>query len=334
MLKVGLIGCGFMGGMHSACYKEIEGVKVVCVADIRREKAEEVAKIHNAKIFDNGEALINNAEVDVIDICLPTFLHTVHATMAMEKGRAVFLEKPACLTKEEGERLLEVQKKTGAKVQVGQVIRMWDEYAWLKETYDKREYGEIISAVFKRLSQTPTWGWKNWLHIAEYSGSVAHDMHIHDVDFMRYLMGEPKSFTSSASRNKLGIIEQIFTTFEYPESVVTVEACWDYPEDFPFDAGYRVKFEKATVVYDSNGVTVYHNGGGIYKPEIKPSFETNNDIGGNISSLGGYYNELKYFVESLNAGKKLEIAPLSEAVKSVNLVLDEVESVGGAQKLD
>ena len=198
----------------------------------------------------------------------------------------------------------------------------------------KKEYGEIISAVFERLSALPTWGWNNWLHVAEESGSVAHDMHIHDVDFMRYLMGEPESFTTSVARDEKGIIEQIFTTFKYPKAVATVEACWDYPEDFPFQAGYRVKFEKATAIYNADGVTVYYKDGGNFKPEIKPSFETSNDIGGNISSLGGYYNELKYFIDRLNAGEPLDIAPLSEGVKSVNLVLSEVESVGGAQKLD
>ena len=41
MIKIGLIGCGFMGGMHSACYKEIEGATVVAVADVRKEKADD-----------------------------------------------------------------------------------------------------------------------------------------------------------------------------------------------------------------------------------------------------------------------------------------------------
>ena len=331
MLKVGLIGCGFMGGMHSACYKEIDGVQVVAVADVRRDKAEEIAKVHNAQIFSTGDELIEKADVDIIDICLPTFLHTEHAVKAMRSGRNVFIEKPVCLTEEEGKLLLEVQKETGAKVQVGQVIRLWDEYKWLKEVADKKEYGEIKTAVFKRLSNTPTWGWENWLHKAECSGSVALDLHIHDVDFMRYMMGEPDSFHSDVARNEKGIIEQIFTTFKYGNAVVSVEGCWDYPEDFPFTASFCVKFEKATVVNDANGLNVYLNGGGQIKPEIISEFTGDNEIGGNLSSLGGYYNELKYFVEKLSANEPLEVAPLCEGVKSVELALKEIESVGGAQ---
>lgn len=331
MLKVGLIGCGFMGGMHSACYKEIGGVEIVAVADVRPEKADEIAKIHNAKVFATGMDLIANADVDVVDICLPTYLHTEHAVAAMKAGKNVFVEKPVCLNKGEGELLLKTEKETGAKVQVGQVIRLWDEYVWLKGVADSGEYGKIQSAVFKRLSNVPTWAWEGWLHDASKSGSVALDMHIHDVDFMRYLMGEPKDFNSSVVRNEKGCIEQIFTTFRYDDAAVTVEACWDYPQDFPFQGAFRVKFEKATAVLDGNGLTVYFKDGGQTKPEIKPSFEASNDIGGNVSSLGGYYNELKYFVDKLNAGEELTVAPLSEGIKSAELVFSEIESVGGAQ---
>ncbi len=331
MIKVGLIGCGFMGGMHSACYDVIDGAQVVAVADVRREKAEEVAKVHNAEIYATGEELIANADVDVIDICLPTYLHTQHAVLAMKKGRNVFLEKPVCLTEEEGELLLKTQEETGAIVQVGQVIRMWDEYVWLKEAADANKFGKIHSAVFKRLSSYPTWAWENWLHQGDKSGSVALDMHIHDVDFMRYLMGEPESFNSLATRDNTGMIEQIFTSFKYKNAVATVEGCWHYPVDFPFTAQFRVMFESATVVNGADGLMVYYKDGGQEKIEIKPSFESENNIGGNISSLGGYYNELRYFIDKLNAGETPDVAPLCEGIKSVNLALSEIKSVGGAQ---
>jgi len=75
MLKVGLIGCGFMGAMHANCYKNIAGVELVAFADLRKEKAEELAKGTNAVIYSDGKELIEKANVDIVDICLPTFLH-------------------------------------------------------------------------------------------------------------------------------------------------------------------------------------------------------------------------------------------------------------------
>ncbi len=116
---------------------------------------------------------------------------------------------------------------------------------------------------------------------------------------------------------------------------VAAEGAWDYSPSFPFCMEYRVKFEKATVVFNSGNnpaLVVYPNEGGQIVPEIKNDFDDSNDIGGNISSLGGYYNELKYFTERLNLGLPLEVAPLSEGVKSLELVLREIEMAGGAKK--
>ena len=144
MLKVGLIGCGFMGAMHANCYKNIEGVEVVAFADIRKEKAQELANGSNAIIYGDGKDLIDNAKVDIIDICLPTYLHAEYAMAAMEKVGYVFVEKPVALTVEEGKAMIEKSKTTGCQVQVGQVIRFWDEYVELKKIVESGAYGKVV----------------------------------------------------------------------------------------------------------------------------------------------------------------------------------------------
>ena len=184
MLKVGLIGCGFMGAMHANCYKNIEGVELVALADLRPEKSEALAKGTNAKLFGDGKELIANADVDVIDVCLPTYLHAEYAMLAMEKVKYVFVEKPVALTKEEGEKMLQKAKETGCEVQIGQVIRFWDEYVELRKIVENGLYGKVVNANFRRLSPRPTWGWDNWLLDAARSGGAGQDLHIHDIDFV------------------------------------------------------------------------------------------------------------------------------------------------------
>ena len=334
MLKVGLIGAGFMGNMHSVCYKALAelDVAITAVADLREDKRQAVANNFGAKQYETGIELIENADVDIIDICLPTYLHTEHALKAMEKGRAVFIEKPVCLNEKEGKQLLEAQKKYNSIVMVGQCVRMWDEYAWLKNTLDENTYGKIISGVFQRISPRPCWAWDNWLHTPERSGTVALDMHIHDIDYIRYILGEPENLKVTASRDNEGVIQQMFATLEYPDSTIQTEVCWDYPEAFPFSMYFRIKCEKATIVFDSavsDSFIVYPTSGGMYKPEIAKHFELDTESDGNISSLGGYYNELKYFIECLKNKKQPIIAPLDEAVKSTMLCLKEIELAGG-----
>ena len=182
MIKVGLIGCGFMGTMHANCYKNIEGVELVALADLRGECAEKLAEGTNATIYADGYDLIKDADVDIIDICLPTYLHSEYAIAAMDKVKYVFVEKPVALTAEQGEKMLKKAEETGAQVQVGQVIRFWDEYVKLAEIVASGKLGKIINANFRRISPRPTWGWNDWLLKNELSGGAAQDLHIHDID--------------------------------------------------------------------------------------------------------------------------------------------------------
>ena len=330
MIKVGLIGCGFMGGMHSACYAALAnlGVKVTAVADVRREYAENLA--NGAEIYATGMELIEKADVDVVDVCLPTHLHAAHAVAAMKAGKNVFVEKPIAFEDADMELILATEKETGVKVQVGQVIRQWTEYVWLKKTVDAGTFGKVKHAMFRRLSGRPEWAWEGWLHQVDKSGGVAVDMHVHDVDFVRYILGEPDVVKAHAHRDAEGVIQQINAVYGYGNDVsVAVESGWDYPADFPFTADFRVKFEKATVIGGGGVVNVYPLGGAAYQAELEEEFQGDNEIGGNISSLGGYYNELKYFVEGLQGKNDLSVATVSEAIKSVQLVKREIEAAGG-----
>lgn len=332
MLKVGLIGCGGMGSTHAECYLAMKDkVTLAAIADVTEGKAEKYADQCGAKVYKTGMELIENADVDIIDICVPTYLHTTHAVAAMEAGKKVFIEKPICLNEEEAKTLEEAQKRTGALVQVGQVIRFWDEYVWLKSAKDSGEYGKVVSATFTRLSENPAWSWQDWYNNADLSGSAALDLHVHDVDFIRYLMGsEPDFVESRAAKNAKGAIEQINTIYTFGDAVITSEGAWNYPPKYPFTMIFRVKLEKATVVFDESGaLTVYKDDGTSFKPEIKKAFQATSGAGINVSSLGAYYNELDYFISLVEGKETKQIAPLSEAIASAKLAFKEIALAGG-----
>ncbi len=321
MIKVGLIGCGFMGTMHANCYKSIEGVKLAAVADLRKEKAEALAD--GAEIFEDGMELIEKADVDVIDICLPTYLHAEYAVSAMKKVGYVFVEKPVALTCREADMMLEAAKETGCNVQVGQVIRFWDEYVELRKIIESGVYGRVVNANFRRISPVPTWGWNNWLRDVSLSGGAAQDLHIHDTDYVLSLFGEPDTFHSV--KNTIGEANSyICTVMKYKDFAVSVEGTWDLPESHPFEATFRVVFEKATVenaggkfmCYTPEGATEIR----LEKKELSGGYK-----GGNIDDLGGYYNELLYFTDAAKSGSKPQMATLADAAKSLEFVLREIE---------
>ncbi len=324
MLKVGLIGCGFMGEMHANCYKNIEGVELAAVADIRKEKAENLAQGTSAVIYETGKELIENAQVDIIDICLPTYLHSEHAILAMDKVKYVFVEKPVALTNEQAEEMIKKQEATGCNVQIGQVIRFWDEYVKLKELMADAKLGKVINANFRRISPVPTWGWNGWLSDIELSGGAAQDLHVHDIDYVLSLFGEPEKIVSV--KNTIGEENSyINSLLSYKDFAVTVEGTWGLPETHPFSATYRVVFEHGVLSTESGKMMLYTNDAAeeikIEKKDIGAGAS-----GGNISDLGGYYNELVYFTNCAKENKKVEKATLKDAAASLRFVLAEIKN--------
>ena len=323
MLRVGLIGCGFMGTMHANCYKNIPAVEIAALADVRPECAKTLAEGTNAVLYADGKDLIAKADVDVIDICLPTYLHAEYAMLAMEKVRYVFVEKPVALPKEEGQQMLKKAAETGCNVQIGQVIRFWDEYVALAKIIKDGTYGKVINANFRRISPVPTWGWNNWLLKEELSGGAAQDLHIHDMDYVLSQFGKPNKIASA--KNIRGMANSyIHSLMTYDDFVVTVEGTWDLPGSHPFEATFRVVFENA-VVENAGGKFLCYTADGAEeikldkKEVIGDGFE-----GGNISDLGGYFNELLYFTDCAKAGAKVEKATLFDATESLNYVLEEI----------
>lgn len=322
MLKVGLIGCGFMGTMHANCYKNIPGVELAAVADLRPEKAQELAQGTNAQIFGEGMDLIAQAQVDVIDICLPTHLHAAYALAAMDKVQYLFLEKPVTLTVAESEELLKKSAQTGCQVQVGQVIRFWDEYVALRDICKKGTYGKVVNANFRRLSPSPDWGWNNWLHNTAMSGGAGQDLHIHDVDYVLSLFGEPKAYYSV--KNTLGEANSyVNTLMQYADFAVSVEGTWDLPASHPFQASFRVVFEKAVVENDGGKFMLYTAQGAQEIAIEKKEMVASGGTAGNISDLGGYYNELVYFAQQASQGGKIQEATLADAAASLKFLLEK-----------
>lgn len=321
MIKVGLLGAGYMGRTHVEVYKLIsliQDVKLVAVCDLREDKANKSAKIHGAKVFETPEELISDSEIDVIDICLPTYLHYKYAKMAMEAGKSVFVEKPVTFDLSEGYELIKLQEKLNSRVMVGQCVRLWPSYVYLKKIYDEKKYGRLKRISLRRNSSKPSWGWENWYSDTDKSGGAIFDLHIHDIDYVRYLLGEPEKI------NCYGDKQYIKSILSYNGCLAEIENGWDFPNSYPFSTGFRADFEEATLVLKGREIDIYENSGRLLQVVPDDDYEDER-IGEKISSLGGYFYELKYFYDCLINKKEIEIASLTEAVKSVELIYKEIE---------
>ena len=135
MLRVGIVGIGFMGWMHYLAYQRVKGVKLtaICARDPRKlagdwrgiqgnfgPRGEQVDLTH-VGAYTEIEGLLHDPDVDLVDVCLPPDLHTDVTLRALAAGKHVLVEKPMALTAKDCDRMVAAAKKAiGVGEKVGQ----------------------------------------------------------------------------------------------------------------------------------------------------------------------------------------------------------------------
>lgn len=331
MQKIILTGFGFMGTMHAQIYQKLKQARIVAVVDNATDKTKASMKELgiDAPLYDSLESALAAVDADVVDICLPTDLHLENARIAIKAKKAIFCEKPLALSPADGKKIAEAADKAGVTAQVGQCIRFWPEYMAFKKFVESNKAGKLLSLTLQRRSSLPTHSMDQWILDPERSGGAAVDLHVHDTDFILYLLGVPQAVRSLTPEDEPGP-SQIFTQYIYEGVSVTAECGWNYPPNWGFQMAFQAVFEDGAVEYDSGAdptltVTV---GQGKKKPlpYKNPSIGTSSTGAGNISALGGYFNELQSFIRALEAKRAPETATLEDATQSLKVVRAELKS--------
>ncbi len=300
MLKVGLVGVGGISGVHIPAWDGMEDAELIALCDIRPERMERyIEKRH----YEDIDQMLEKEEFDILDICLPTFLHFEVAMKAIKKGINVLCEKPLSLNPDEISELYKAAKENNVKIMAAQVLRFWYEYGVLKNIYETEKYGKLISGSMSRLGVRPMASWNNWMLDENLSGLVPFDLHIHDCDFLYYAFGNPvKTTTYRAKRPEQDYLEVVY---EYDGFFVTAEASW-YAAPYPFRATYRFQFENALVAYENGKLTLYECGGGA--KDLSEVAEDSGVLG--LPKSDGYANEIRYFADCVK--NNLEIEKVTE----------------------
>lgn len=290
MLKVGLVGVGGISGAHIPAWENRADAELVALCDIRTERMERFENTEKHLYTDLDEMLANE-ELDILDICLPTYLHAEVAIKAMDMGINVVTEKPISLKKEDVARVYEAAERNNVKFMVAQVLRFWPEYELLKEIYDSKRYGKLLSGTMTRLGCYPKWSWDGWMMDEKRSGLVPFDLHIHDLDYMVYAFGKPT--VAHKFRSKLPDQDFMSITYNFGDFCINTEASW-YATSYPFTAEFRFQFENAVVANENGKMMIYLRD----DERIDLSNDAEGDTGAiNLPKSDAYANELNYFAD-------------------------------------
>lgn len=298
MFKVALVGVGGISGAHIPAWQSMEDVKLTAICDIRPEQMEKCEGLNKYTDFDE---MLQNEQIDILDICLPTYLHADYAIKAMEKGINVICEKPISLKREDVKRVYDAAKRNNVKFMVAQVLRFWDEYEALKEIYATQKYGCLLSGCMQRLGGFPKWSWDNWMKDESRSGLVPFDLHIHDLDYIVYAFGKPEKVTHF--RSKQPDQDYINAIYSFDGFSITTEASW-YASPYPFTMAFRFQFEDAVVAFENSVLKIYKRDGSIIAPSDNGEKGDTGEI--NLPKSNAYANEIKYFLDCVTQNKEPE----------------------------
>jgi len=326
MQKIAIVGAGFIGAVHAAACNNSEYLELIAISDINESAGKEVAKKHGCKFFKSAEEMIEQCDIDIVSICVPTFLHKQNILLAAKHKKHIVCEKPITLTLEEMDEILKAVEKANVKFMVAQVLRFWPEYAAIKKMYDHGEFGDIKMVYLNRLAQHPNW--TKWHKDPKMGGGGLFDLHLHDIDVAMYFFGEVSRVYAVGWESDTGCINHVVSTLTFKNGVnAVVEGAFEMTENYPFTMSMRLVGESKTAEYSmvagfnledvsssKRNLFVFESG----KSPEKINIDTSEDA---------YQTQLDYFAKCVENDEMPKIITPYQSREVVRIMLAIAESV-------
>ncbi|NLL44027.1 MAG: Gfo/Idh/MocA family oxidoreductase [Firmicutes bacterium] len=323
MIRVGVIGYGTIGQIHCAALQEVSGCKLVAAADVDPEARARAQKDFNVEVFASAEAMLASAEVDLVDICVPTHLHESIMLKAMEADKHIFCEKPLARSLEEGRRLVDLSKGYRRKIGIGHVVRFTPPYIGMRQSVEQGEVGRVgVVRTFRGGSQFPV-GWQDWFANFELSGGVILDLMIHDLDFCLALFGDvERVYAKSTYGRTEAKLEHAMAVLRFKNGVIAhLEASW---------TSLAGQFYTTLEVAGKDGLITYDS-----RQSSPLSAVTGAGAAGQIGpvSVNPYALELQDMVEAIENDRS-PLVSVEDAFGALEVALAAIESARTGQVVE
>lgn len=315
-MKVAIAGCGTMGSVYARTLARIKGAKLtaVCTADPKR--VADLPEYSNVHIFSSYEEMLNAGNADVVCVTVPTFLHKEYVLKAAARGKYIICEKPIALNLPDALAMIDACHRAKAKLFVGHVVRFFPEYENLHRLVSEGTIGRVGVAHAKRASSHPLAG--SWFADTTKSGGVILDLMIHDIDFMRWTVGEVKSVF--AQHRAAEGVEYATVTLRFENgAIANLEAQWGFPG--PFTAMVELAGQNGILRNDNQSTrslilrsssTSEQQRQGVTVPAV-PAVDD------------PYYNELVHFMDCITYDRT-PIVTAEDACKALEISLAAIRS--------
>ncbi len=340
VVKIGIVGIGFMGMMHYYGIQRVIGAEVVAICTRDAQKLEGdwtgiqgnfgprggIEDLSNVRTYRDIDAMLADEEIDLVDICLPTHLHKSVSMASLRAGKHTLVEKPICIEIEDANEIVGLAEETGKYFMVAHVLPFFSEYAYARSLVDGGEYGNMLGAHFKRIISKPSWS-RDFADV-EKSGGPGIDLHIHDTHFIQLLCGVPDAVFSQGKRIGDNFVDYVTTQYIYKDKGVAVSCSSGAVSQRgrAFSHGFELYLEKATLLYDfatlggepvaAVPLTLLHETGEVEQVDL-----------GEPDPIDAFRSELQYAVDAIQSGEEPTALSGFGARNALLLCYKEAESV-------
>jgi myo-inositol 2-dehydrogenase / D-chiro-inositol 1-dehydrogenase len=305
-IKVGIIGAGYIGGVHASALAGDKRALVASVYDVWAERAEQLARQTGARISESAEQLIEAS--DAVYITTPNTKHIALALEALAAGKHVFCEKPMATNVEDARRVMEAAAQSSQVFQVGHNRRFAPVYVKLKQLISesraphsahlKMNRGELINPA--------------WVADPENTGGFLYETTIHMFDMARFLFGEVAAMDAAGSSHEYPEVDDFSCLLRFANGfhatlASSADASWIFP------------FERVEIFCHHAAITTREMESLTHSEELDGRHTTHSMQQLSKEEKWGYVQEDRAFVDSILNGLPAAVTAL-DGFKSVELV--------------
>ena len=319
MRKLAMIGCGGIGGYHLSNFLKLEEglVDIVGFCDLIPERAEAFAKkAGKGKVFTDYKKMYDEVKPDMVFICVPPYKHGELDFETIERGIHLFVEKPIALD-------LDLAKKIRDKIaEKNLVSAVGFQLRYDSLTCDIKNFvnnNNIITAQVSRISGVPT---VDWWRKRELSGGQLVEMSIHQMDLLRYFLGDVETVYSVPTTGFIkdsdipgydmdDVSTSVFT-FNRGITGTMITGCYDLESKCGWDSKITLGSTASTLDF-----------------HVASDVKIHGTVNEEIRSAGDYGVKCdRTFIEAVISGDTSKIrSPYCDAVKTLAFVLGCNESM-------
>jgi predicted dehydrogenase len=297
MIRVGLLGSGWIQSFHARAVQEHPAAELVVVANWREESARRLAERFGIlRVTTEWQSLVDDPAIDAVVVATPNALHAPQATAFLKAGKHVLVEKPMATSVEEADQMIEAARSSGASLMVGHCWRFREEVIAVRDRIAAGVFGEIV---------------KTRGYAALAGGGALVDMGVHAIDTARFLLGDPDPVRVCAAvgnryaAGRYEVDDDAILLISWANGTNSVvESGWWQPH-----AG---GLEADTEVYGTRGYTR------IFSPEVPEGYEH--------CSQPMYSAQMREFLDAIAAGRQPK--PTGEDGRVVLQVVEDAYASG------